>query len=39
MIGKRHFIIRYFTESKAYYLKDTGYGSGTFVKIDNKLVK
>lgn len=36
--GKRHFIIRYRIDTKGYYLKDTGEGSGTFVRIDRPLV-
>lgn len=36
--GRRHFIIRYKMDTKGYYLKDTGEGSGTFVRIDRPLV-
>lgn len=38
MIGKKHFIIRYRIDTKGYYLKDTGEGSGTFVRVDRPLV-
>ena len=35
---RRHFIVRYRTDNKGYYLKDSGEGSGTFVRIDRPLV-
>ena len=38
-LGKRHFIIRYRIDTKGYYLKDTGEGSGTFVRVDRPLVR
>lgn len=38
VIGKRNFIIRYRLDTKGYYLKDTGEGSGTFVRVDRPLV-
>jgi hypothetical protein len=39
VIGRRHFIIRYRIDTKGYYLKDTGEGSGTFVRVDRPLVR
>jgi hypothetical protein len=38
VVGKRHFMIRYKVDTKGYYLKDTGEGSGTFVRVDRPLV-
>ena len=38
IIGRRHFIVRYRMDTKGYYLKDTGEGSGTFVRVDRPLV-
>jgi hypothetical protein len=38
VIGRRHFFIRYRMDTKGYYIKDTGEGSGTFVRIDRPLV-
>ncbi len=35
---KRNFFIRYKMDTKGYYLKDTGEGSGTFVRVDRPLV-
>jgi len=37
-IGSRHFIIRYDLSERDYFIKDLGEGSGTFVKVDRKLV-
>ena len=37
-IGKRHFIIKYNIETKNYYLRDLGDGSGTFIKIETPLI-
>ena len=37
-IGKRHFIIKYSTETKNYYIRDLGDGNGTFVKIETPLL-
>ena len=37
-IGKRHMIIKYNVDNKSYYLRDLGYGSGTFVRLDVPLV-
>ena len=37
-IGKRHLIIKYNLDYKAYYLRDLGDGSGTFVRLDVPLV-
>ncbi len=34
--GKRHFLIKYDTEKKTYYLKDLEEGTGTFIKIAPK---
>lgn len=39
VIGRRHFIVRYRMDTKGYYLKDTGEGSGTFVRVDRPLVR
>lgn len=39
VLGKRHFIVRYRTDTKGYYIKDTGEGSGTFVRVDRPLVR
>ena len=36
-VGKRHLIIKYGVESKCYYMKDLGEGTGTFVKIEQSL--
>lgn len=36
--SKRNFIIRYKIDTKGYYLKDAGEGSGTFVRIDRPLI-
>lgn len=36
-IGKRHFLIKYSTETKGYYLRDLGDGNGTFVRLDSQL--
>jgi len=33
-----HFYIRYHQDTKDYYLKDSGQGIGTFVKVDRPLV-
>ncbi len=38
VLEKRHFIIRYRLDTKGYYLKDTGEGLGTFVRVDRPLV-
>lgn len=38
IVGRRHFIIKYDVLKKSYYIKDTGEGSGTFIKIDHPLV-
>lgn len=38
VIGRRHFVVRYKMDTKGYYLKDTGEGSGTFVRVDRPLV-
>jgi FHA domain len=35
---KRHFVIKYRPDLKGYFLKDTGEGTGTFVKIDRHYV-
>lgn len=37
-VAKRNFFIRYKMDTKGYYLKDTGEGSGTFVRVDRPLV-
>lgn len=37
-IGKRHLVIKYNIDNKSYYLRDLGYGSGTFVRLDSPLV-
>lgn len=37
-IGKRHFIIKYNTETRHYYIRDLGDGNGTFVKIETPLI-
>ena len=37
-IGKWHFIIKYSTETKNYYIWDLGDGNGTFVKIETPLL-
>jgi len=37
-LGKRHFLIKYNVDDKEYYLKDANDGSGTFVRIDQKIV-
>lgn len=37
-VGKRHFVVRYRMDTRGYYLKDTGEGSGTFVRVDRPLV-
>lgn len=37
--SKRNFFIRYKMDTKGYYLKDTGEGSGTFVRVDRPLVR
>ncbi len=36
--AQRYFIIRYKFDSKGYYIKDLGEGSGTFVRVDRPLV-
>ena len=36
--GKRHFVIKYNTEKKNYFLKDLEDGTGTFIKIAPKMV-
>ncbi len=37
-MGQRHFVIKYVSENKSYYLRDMGEGTGTFIKIDKSLV-
>ena len=37
-MGHRHFVVKYVTESKSYFLRDMGEGTGTFIKIDRSLV-
>ena len=37
-IGRRHFVVKYKMDTKGYYLKDLGDGSGTFVRVDRPLV-
>lgn len=32
-MGEKHFVIKYDVETKRYYIKDLGDGSGTFIKI------
>ncbi len=36
---KRHFTIKYRPDDKGYYIKDSGEGTGTFVKIDKPHVR
>ena len=36
--GKRHFVIEYNNDKDAYYLKDLGDGTGTFIRINQKVV-
>ncbi len=36
-MGAKHLVIKYSMESKEYFLKDLGEGTGTFVKIDGVL--
>jgi len=36
-MAPRHLLIKYFTETKSYSIKDLGDGTGTFVKIDSPL--
>lgn len=36
-IGKRHLIIKYSIDDSHYYIRDLGDGSGTFVKLEQKL--
>jgi hypothetical protein len=38
VVGRRHFMIGYNMNSKSYYIKDSGEGSGTFIRIDKPLV-
>jgi pSer/pThr/pTyr-binding forkhead associated (FHA) protein len=37
-IGKRHFIIKYSTDNRNYYIRDLGDGNGTFVKLETPLL-
>jgi len=37
-MGNKHFMIKYSVETGSYYIKDTGEGTGTFIKIDKSLV-
>lgn len=37
-IGKRHMVIKYSIDTRSYYLRDLGDGSGTFVRLDVSLV-
>ena len=36
-IGKRHMIIKYNIDTKSYFLRDLGDGSGTFIRLDNPI--
>lgn len=36
-IGKRHMIIKYSIDDSNYYIRDLGDGSGTFVRLDQRL--
>jgi FHA domain len=38
-MNKKHFIIRYKADTRGYYLKDTGEGTGTFVRVDRPYVR
>jgi len=33
-IGKVHMVIKYYTDASAYYIKDLGDGTGTFIRLD-----
>ena len=36
-MGNRHFVIEYSIESKNYYIRDSGEGTGTFIQIDKSI--
>lgn len=36
-IGLRHMVIKYNMDDKKYYMRDLGDGSGTFIRVDNKM--
>jgi len=36
-MGDQHLVIKYITDTKSYYIKDTGEGTGTFIQIDNSI--
>ena len=38
-LGKRHFKINYAPESNEYFIQDLGDGSGTFCRIERKMVR
>lgn len=37
-MGARHILIRFILETRSYYIKDNGDGTGTFIKIEKSLV-
>lgn len=36
-MGNRHLLIKFFMDSKSYFLKDAGEGTGTFIQIDKSI--
>ena len=36
-MGQRHMVIKYSEMDRNYYLRDLGDGSGTFIRIDNRI--
>eukprot|EP00826_Nyctotherus_ovalis_P037863 TRINITY_DN3495_c0_g1_i3.p1 TRINITY_DN3495_c0_g1~~TRINITY_DN3495_c0_g1_i3.p1 ORF type:complete len:148 (-),score=35.22 TRINITY_DN3495_c0_g1_i3:426-869(-) len=36
-MGDKHFVIKYIADSKSYYVRDSGEGTGTFIQIDSSI--
>lgn len=36
-MGDRHCVVKYVVDTKSYYIKDTGEGTGTFIKIEDSI--
>lgn len=36
-MGDKHFVIKYIADSRSYYVRDSGEGTGTFIQIDSAI--